>query len=300
MKFLFFAIISFFIVMYSASDAYSQQDTIATKMSFDLGFTRGKNVNLLPLYKRIKTKEEKEVDILFPFYGFKHNYVNHSKRSHLYPAYWSDSTSSTHDLRLLTFYYPSLIHISKEKTKELYSLKIADLAPEINFLEYTRSKDGQYLQNNIFFFLWYNNNKLEQKSHLIFFPLYWSFHNKEKYFNTLIPLYFAGSYNENRGKYLAITPFYWHLKENDKTKNIIFPLWWDKKSGAGENYVQTKTLFPIYWSFKDNYHSNMVLFPLIWSYNTPKTHSFTFFPVFENCGGKLHPVPKKEFISSII
>jgi hypothetical protein len=284
MKFLFYVVISFLLTLAPASDVFSQIDTASSKMSFDFGLTRGNNFNLLPLYKRIKTKEKKEVDILFPIYGSKHDYISHSKRSHLFPVYWSDSTSNTHDFRFLSLYYPSLIHISRERSNDLHSLKIFDLAPEINFLEFTRSADGQYIQNNLFFFLWYNNNKVEQKSHLIFFPLYWSFRNKENYSNTLLPFYSAGTTHHNQGKYLAVTPFFWHFNENEKTKNILFPLWWSSKSVSGANVVRSNTLFPVYWSHKDSSLNRKVLFPLLWSYATPKFHSFTVFPVFFKSG----------------
>jgi hypothetical protein len=282
MKNIFYTAVLFLIVLVPTSVVYCQSDTSKTKMSFDLGFTRGNNINLLPLYKRIKTNEKKEVDILFPFYGYKHDLINHSKRSHLFPVYWSDSTSTMRDFRFLSLYYPSFIHISTDRTNDSHSVKIIDLAPEINFLEFTKSANGQYVQNNAFFFLWYKNNKIEQKSHLIFFPLYWSFRNKENSSSTFIPFFSSGTTHKNNGRYLAITPLFWHFREDDKSRNILFPLWWNKKSGSGENIIRSNTLFPIYWSHKDQNENRKVLLPILWSNTNPQFHSLTVFPVFFN------------------
>ena len=274
---------SLFVILFSifsSSDIYSQNDSINTKMSFDFGLTRGNNINVLPLFRRFKSKEKKEIDILFPFYASKRNYINQTKRSHLFPAYWSDSTSTTHDLRLLTIYYPSILHISTEKTKDIHSFIFLDLAPEINLLEFTKSSDGKYLQNNILFFLWYHNNINEQRSHLVFFPLFWSYKNKERYTNTLIPLYISGTYHKGNGKYLAVTPLYWHFKEDDKTKNILFPLWWNNEKGTGDNYSNSNTLFPFYWSHKNIHQNSKVVFPLFWKKTTPEFNSVTVLPVY--------------------
>ena len=282
MKLFFYTVVSFCILLFASSNVYSQRDSVTTKMSFDLGLTRGNNINLLPLYKRIKTKEKKEIDILFPIYGFKKDYINHNKRSHLFPIYWSDSTATTRDFRFLSLYYPSFIHVSSDKPNASHSVKIIDLAPEINFLEFTKSADGQYVQNNAFFFLWYKNNKIEQKSHLIFFPLYWSFRNKENSSGTFIPFFSAGTISGNHGKYLAVTPLFWHLKEAGRTRNILFPLWWNTKSGSGESTVHNNTLFPIYWSHKDQNENCKVLFPIIWRKTTPEFRSFSVLPIFSN------------------
>ncbi|PKP18200.1 MAG: hypothetical protein CVU05_14035, partial [Bacteroidetes bacterium HGW-Bacteroidetes-21] len=204
-KFIYFPVISFMFSMIFTLSSYGQTDTSDAKMSFDLGFTRGNNINILPFFRRIKTNEKKEVDILFPFYAYKRNYVLPTKRSYFFPVYWSDSTAQTRDFRLFTTYYPSLLHISSKKSNNIHSYIFLDLAPEINLLEYTKSADGNYLQNNFLFFLWYYNNKIEQRSHLVLFPLYWSFRDKEKSTQTLIPLYLSGTYHKHQGKFLAVT-----------------------------------------------------------------------------------------------
>ncbi len=264
------------------ANSFSQKDSANTKMSFDLGLTRGgrHNINLMPVFKRVRTKDLRETEILFPFYGIKHNYVKHTKSSHLFPIYLSDSTANTHDFRFLTVYYPSILHVSGDKSKDLHSVKFIDLAPEINFMEFTRSKDGRYVQNNMLFFFWYGKDQVKQTSHLIFFPLYWSFQNKENYTRTLFPLFLSGTYDEHRGKYLAVTPFYWHLKKDDLTRDIFFPFWWSERSGSNGNIARKNTVFPIYWSHTDKESSSKVIFPFIWSFSNQQYHSFTVFPLY--------------------
>ncbi|MBC7864580.1 MAG: hypothetical protein IAF38_16520, partial [Bacteroidia bacterium] len=160
---------------------FSQSDTSKTKLSFDLGITRGGNVNVWPLYKRYKSAEKKELMVLYPFYSKKRNYVLHKTHTQVAPFYISDSSSKGIDKRFISFYYPSVIHTHKQfdSTGKSSSFKFIELAPHISLLDVSRSSNGMFVENNFFFFIWYKKNVEESKTHLVVFPAYWYFANKK-------------------------------------------------------------------------------------------------------------------------
>ncbi|MBI5217784.1 MAG: hypothetical protein HY958_02490 [Bacteroidia bacterium] len=262
------------------SSVFGQKDTTKSEMSFDFGITRGKNIDLWPIFKRFRSKERKDIEVLYPLFRYNRNYTNHTKHTNFFPFWWNDSSSVSKDLRIGTLYYPSLIHTSKDRSKGISSFRFIDLAPEINFIEFTKSSDGLFIQNNICFLLWYKNDLALKNSHLIFFPVYWSFKNPERTSNTFIPVFSSGTYHNNQNKYTVVTPLFWHFQEGDDYRNILFPLWWNKKQGSGDNLVKSNVVFPIYWSLKNKDKDNKILFPVVWSLKNCNYNSFTIAPLF--------------------
>ncbi|MHC1705376.1 MAG: hypothetical protein AB9846_15830 [Tenuifilaceae bacterium] len=260
--------------------SFSQNDTTKTKMKFDFGITRDRNINLWPIYKRTFTKFEIDKQLLFPIYRNYQNIKFGEKRSHLFPIYWKDSSKSVENLRIISTYYPSLLHITKDNTEKTRTFTLLEFAPRINLLEFKKSPDGLVMQNNLLFFLWYQNNQITQRSHLIVFPAYWHFKNRVKETTTFLPLYSYGSLKQGLSSYYAITPLFWHFQSQKKTSNLLVPLWWNKKTGVGDKATSTNLVFPVYYSHKDQKISNKVLFPIVWNFKNPRYQSLTIPPVF--------------------
>lgn len=266
------------ICLFSAYYADAQKDTISPDMSFDFGLTRDKNINLWPVMQLTRTAQSKELQILFPISDFKKDYENKQKHSHLFPIWWHDSSSVEKDTRILSLYYPSLIHTRKRT--DYKSFTFFELAPKINLLEVSRSADGMIVDNNFLFLLWYKNNKIENKSSLGIFPVYWNFKSPNSHYNILAPIFASGTYNLNRSKFFAFTPLYWHTKTPELKRNILFPVIWNKKSLNGQPKDNSTLILPIYWSKNTEDTNSSVLFPLVWSLKNPDYKSFTIFPVF--------------------
>jgi len=262
-----------------APSAQGQTDTIKSEMRFDLGITRDMNINLWPIFKRYKTKESNEVQAIFPLFKYKRYYLAPAKHSHLFPIYLSDSSSAGKDFRFLSLYYPSIVRTSKDYIKKSSSFKFIELAPEINFVEVTKSSDGLFVQNNMLFMLWFKNDLALHRSHFIFFPAYWSFKNPQYSTHTIFPFTSWGAYNQNKETYSAITPLYWHFTKNDGYRNVLFPLWLNQKHGTGENATYTNLFLPIYWSLRDKERDNKVLIPVVWKFKNRNQSSFTFAPI---------------------
>lgn len=271
--------LSFILILAVAPATQGQTDSIKSEMRFDLGITRDLNINLWPVFKRYKTKESNEVQLIFPLFKYKRNYLAPSKHSHLFPVYWSDSSAGGKDFRFLSLYYPSIVRTSKDYIRNVRSFKFVELAPEINFVEITKSSDGLFVQNNMLFMLWFKNDLALHKSHFILFPVYWSFKNPSYSTSTIFPFTSWGTYNQNKENYFAITPLYWHFQKTDGYRNALFPLWWNRKRGLGDNATYTNLFVPVYWSLRDKARSNKVLFPIMWKFKNSSTSSFTLAPL---------------------
>jgi len=274
-------IISLFVIFVIISGlAMSQNDSAKSEMAFDFGLARDWKVNLWPLIKYNKTKENKDLQILFSDFRYHYNYSEPRKNTYFFPAYWYDSTSANVDFRLFSTYYPSVFHYNKDFTVNSRSFRFFEIAPEIDLLEFTKSPDGLFIQNNILFLLWYKNDRIAEKSHLIFFPLYWSFKDNCKKTNTVFPLCSFGTFNNNHNKYYAVSPFFWHFKSEEATKNIFFPIFWNKTTIQNNDVKKSNVIFPVFWSFKDSKIKNNILFPLFWSLKNSIYKSTTLAPIF--------------------
>jgi hypothetical protein len=176
------------------------------------------------------------------------------------------------NLRILSTFYPSIVHTSKNFRENTTTFTFVELAPRINILEFKKSPDGLIMQNNLLFFLWFKNNQLTQKSHLVVFPIYWDFSSPRRESSTLIPLYSYGSYANKTKKYLAITPLYWNLESQKRTTNILLPVWWNRAIRTNYDTVRNNTLFPIYYSHSDRLQNNRCYFLLCGVLEIPDTH----------------------------
>ncbi|MFH0894359.1 MAG: hypothetical protein V2A54_07975 [Bacteroidota bacterium] len=267
----------FLFILLSAS---AQKDTVRSGMRIDLGFTRDRNVNMWPFLKVFKSKEEKDVQVLFPFFRSKNEYTIKRRHSHLVPLWWNTKSPGMRDLRLLTVLYPSVIRVQKDTIDTTRSIRILELAPEINLIEFTRSKNGMIVNNNILFLLWYKNNKKTQRSSLIGFPLWWSFANKNGSSNTLFPLFSYGKQKFRDYHYFGITPLYWHSKDDLAHHNTLFPIWWESKRNIGGKIWKKNLILPFYWSQNDPNGKRRFILPFLWSSKQKKYSSFTFAPFF--------------------
>jgi hypothetical protein len=232
--------------MHCAASITAQNDTVKSSLKYDLGFTRNRNINLWPLFKRTSSRDNYDIQVVAPLFRYHRDQLNHHTHTHVFPLFWSDSTARKQDLRVVSFYYPSLIHVIHDKTAGTHSFKFLELAPYISFFEMTKTREGTIVQNNLFFFILHKENKVTRSSYLICFPVYWSF------------------------------------KTPDKSINTLFPLIWNRREVNGKDTTHLHVLFPLYWSYHDKNEKNRILFPFIWSIRDTTFHSFTFFPLFSS------------------
>jgi len=251
-------------------------------MSFDFGITRGKNIDAWPLFRRIKSRDKKEVDAFFSIYRSREIYNDSLKYSHFIPFYIQEKSPLLNDFRFASLYYPSLFHRTTDYKQQIRSTRFLEIAPKISMVELTRSQDGLFIQNNILFLLWHKNDQKRKHSHLVLFPFYWSFQNPDRSSYTLFPLYSGGSYHNRESKYLVVTPLFWHFKEKESVSNVLFPFWWQNKWESGENEKVQNIVMPLFWSYRDKFQNNKILFPFVWSFNNSRYKSFTFFPLISS------------------
>jgi len=147
---------------------HAQEDTIKTEMKFDFGITRDKNINIWPLLKYYREGKQVDLQVLSPFFRKQFDTLTQTTRSHLFPIYWNYNNPGISDKRILSLYYPTLFRARKDSLYDINSYRFFELAPHINMLEFSKSKDGLFVQNNLFFFLWFKNDQINHRSHFIF------------------------------------------------------------------------------------------------------------------------------------
>ncbi|MCF8430151.1 MAG: hypothetical protein K9G64_08475, partial [Bacteroidia bacterium] len=235
-------------------------------MRFDFGIVRDKNRHIWPLIYKHKTKEYKDLQLIFTIYRKYRSYEIPYKHSHLLPFYWYDSSASKKDLKIGTLYYPSLFRIINDTATKSKTYRFAELAPEINLLNVTKSKTGVYSQNNFFFFIWSKNDLIKNKNYFIVFPFYWYYHNQYRTTNTLFPLYRYVKINDRKEKNLSFYPgLYFYKKENNTTRHSLALLFYNKKKEQnGTTKIAHKTvLFPLLFSNKNAAFTKFTLFPIV-------------------------------------
>ena len=233
-------------------------------MKVDFGITRGRNIHLWPVVYIDKTESEKRIQIAASLFNYKRNLLNNDLHTHLLPAYAYTSTTENKDIRLGSIYYPSLYRYSENFSSKIKSYKVLEIVPNIDLLEYTSSPDGDYLKNNLLFFLWYKNDKITDKSHFVLFPLYYYYRNKHESTSVLFPLFS-------------------HKKQQTRNSTWVFPtFFWKHHFYGSGNLLEEKrfTAFPIYFRNRTHENKTDVLFPLIWHYENPESHSFAFMPFY--------------------
>jgi len=238
---------------------YAQEDTSRNEMGFDLGITRGWNIDLWPLLRIQKTEEKRDIQLVWPIFKYQTHFQRKENTTRLLPLFVADSSERIRDLRLGSVYYPSLFRFTNSYERQVKSFKLLELAPEINFFEVSRSLDGLFIKNNAFFFIWYKNDRSNDRLHLVLFPVYWQFHHRERWSYTLFPIYTSGTNHQGQTRYSAITPLYWHFTKPGSYRNV---------------------LFPFYWNRRDSVSGYNVFAPVVWQFSNPRYRSFTLFPLY--------------------
>ncbi len=246
---------------------FAQTDSVLNnQMRFDFGIVRDKNRHVWPLLYKHKTKEYKDLQLLFTIYRKYRSYEIPYKHSHLLPFYWYDSSASKKDLKIGTLYYPSLFRIINDTATKSKTYRFAELAPEINLLNITKSKTGLLTQNNFFFFIWSKNDVIKNKNYFIVFPFYWYYHNQYRTTNTLFPFYRYVNINDRKEKNFSFYPgLYFYKKENNTTRHSLALLFYHKKyerQGTSE-YASKTVLFPLLFSNKNAAFTKFTLFPFV-------------------------------------
>ena len=260
----------------STYEIYAQKDSVHPSMSMDLGITRGKNIYLWPVFRKIKTQDISQVQVLFPLFESSRKFSDSSSHNHLFPLYCKNSKKNHSDFRLISTYYPSLIHSWRDSTMRTFSF--LEFVPNVNLFELSKSPDGLNVQNNFFFFIWQKNNRILDKSYFVVFPFSWYFHNKAESSYTLFPLFTRGNTYEK--KYFAVSPLFWHTQNSFKTTNTLFPIVWNSKRFTKTDTIRSTTIFPAYWSKKGDLDNYSVLFPVFWKFNNKQDKHLTIFPLY--------------------
>ncbi|NJO91582.1 MAG: hypothetical protein HC831_23435 [Chloroflexia bacterium] len=121
-------------------------------MKFDFGITRDKNINIWPLFKYFRDRSELDLQVLYPVFRKQYDTLTQTSHSHFFPFYWNYKDRKVTDKRFISTYYPSLVRTVKDNAWGVNSFRFLELAPEVNMLEFTKSKDG-LLYKIIYFFL---------------------------------------------------------------------------------------------------------------------------------------------------
>jgi hypothetical protein len=276
LKRLFFGLL---FVLFS-NNIFSQGDTIRKNLSFDFGITRGRNINFWPIYREFKNSEKRELQILYPIFSKTINYNTKSTHFYILPFLINDSSSLGVDKRIFSFYYPSILHFQSRTLSDTYinSFRFIELAPNISCLGISRSPNGLYVDNNLFFFIWYKRDISSDNTRLILFPTYWYFSNKNDTTRLFIPFYYKRT--SLYDKRLNIALLYNYEKTRYGYNNVFFPFYWKSKRYLLNDTINKNTLFPIYWSIKNNEKNNKILFPVVYSLKNQSYRSLSVLPLF--------------------
>ena len=249
-------------------ESLAQKDS---SMKFDLGISKGQNVHLWPIVRIRKAPKYKNTELFFSLFQKKkdrNKFVNHS---HLFPIYYFDSTRRHKEIKIATFYYPSVFSFRHNFSDSIKSYKFGELAPGISLVEATKSTDGLFVKNNAFLFLWYKKDVKRDKTYSIVFPLYWYFQNGPEKISTIFPVYW--SYKNKDINNTILFPVVWNFK-NDAYKSFTFiPLFSIGKSPSGLKTHLVVT--PLFYQFKDTNHLSRLVLPVYWHYKTEETRNFT-------------------------
>lgn len=255
-----------FLLWLSAFTNVKSQVDSTDQLKFDFGLVRDKNRHMWPLVYKHKTKDYKDLQLFFTIYRSYKSYATPSRHNHFLPFYWYDSSAALKDIRIGTLYYPSLFRTISDTTSKSRSYRFLELAPEISFLNITKSKTGLLTQNNFFFFIWSKNDALNHKSNFVAFPIYWYYRNPYRTTNTLFPIYRYVKINDRNEKNFAFYPgLYFYKKENGTVRHSALLLFYSRKYEQNDSlHLGHKTvLFPLLFSHNNKYVSRFTLFPLV-------------------------------------
>ena len=287
-------IVQLLVFLCIGSLSFSQKDTISSEVAFDFGLTRNKNVNLWPILVKSKTANEFKLSVFSNLIGYSKNTLDSTKHGHVFPLYYVDSSPVLRDIRLGTTYYPSLYRKTENFKQEFTSYKFFEIAQYLSFLQFTNSKNGFEVENNLFFFIWYNKSVAEQRTSFVTFPLVWYYKKPLSTYFTIAPMYSHGSIRKDSLsdalKYTMVTPFYWKFSKGNATKHIVIPTLFSSKeqfSNTGQLLSSSTMLSPLVWLNRDTTSSKQVVFPLFWHTKSELKSSITLFPVYSRTAERL-------------
>jgi len=265
------------LLILDATPIFAQTDSSQTNLSFDFGITRGRNINLWPVFRKYRDPEKKELQIFYPIYSKSINYVTQSAHHHFIPFFITDSSSNGIDNRVVSLYYPTLFHYQKKTTPlaTLDSYKLMELAPSIAFFGISKSSGGLVVENNLFFFVWYKKDSLNN-TRFVVFPAYWYFTKAHDTTQLFLPFYYKKQtpYKSQ----LNIALLYNQKKTQYESKYRLLPVWWSKNSFTKNDTIQKRVVFPLYWSNQQKTINNKIILPLIYSLKNPNYQSLTVLP----------------------
>lgn len=259
---------------------HAQTDTVRRDLRFDPGFARGGQINLWPVFKKAKNTKQSELQILFPFFAKKTVFCPREKHTRILPIYFSDSTTDGTDRRILSLYYPSLLHIEKKDSgiNQSSSFKFLELAPGISGIQMSRSHGGLSVQNNLLFLLWYKRDSVRQRSHLVFFPLYWHYVNPSDTTSLLFLLSYRNKSATRKQTNIAL--LYSHSKGSNWSKTTLFPIFYTQTHFLNQDTSTSILIFPVFLSAKNNLKNTKIVFPVYFYHKNKQSQSTTIFPFF--------------------
>ena len=306
------------LLLFSVFKAFAQNDTLESGVNFDFGLTRNKNVNLWPVFKRSKTKTSTEISALANLIGYQNIQDYQLKHTHILPLFFNTKTANSRDIRLGTTYYPTIFRYTQNNEKESKTYSIGEIAPYIRFLQLSTSENGLEVDNNLFFFMWYNKSEIEKNTSFVTFPIVWYYKKPNSTYLTIAPIYSKGEIRNHIGEqvksYKMITPLYWNIKDRDDSSSFLLPIFYSNKNGDTSNTTifpllynknvtpttTSVTIFPLYNHTIENKGLNEIsdtkmITPLFWTRDTKNSKSRTLLPVFNYYKDSI----KKQIISPL-
>ncbi|MEI6349197.1 MAG: hypothetical protein WCP69_14710 [Bacteroidota bacterium] len=262
-------------------------DSTKSDLTFDFGFTRGKGyINLWPILKKQKTAEKKELQILYPIFIKSTDYKLKANHFQFLPFAITDSNSLGTDRRFLSTYYPSVFRYQKKSfgDSSMTSFKFLELAPNISCFNIGRSPNGLFVENNLFFFVWFKRDLIQMRSHLVVFPLYWNYSNRIDSTQFVFPLFYQKKSAVEKKLNIAI--LYNYKKSKLDRNSVLFPLWWNNSAYHFDDTITTKTLFPVFWSKRSKNIRNTVIAPFFYKFENSNWKTTSLFPLFSYGGEK--------------
>ena len=287
---------------------FAQEDS-TTSINFDFGLTRNKNVNLWPIFKRAKTSSTTEISALLNVISYQNNKNFELKHSHVLPLFFTTKTANYRDLRIGTTIYPSVFRYTKDEEKASKTFSLGEIAPYIRFLQISTSENGLEVDNNLFFFMWYNKSEKDKSKSFVTFPIVWYYQKPSSTYLTIAPIYSQGNFKNFAGEfdhsYKMISPLFWKLKNQEDTSSFLIPIYYSKH---GRDF-NTTTIFPLLLHRKKTdtklsltslpfYHHSFtfkadslsiekvsdlkMISPLYWSYKTKESQNRLLFPLFDS------------------
>jgi hypothetical protein len=257
------------LLIFCFANIFAQEDT-SSAVNFDFGLTRNKNVNLWPVFKRSKTNNATEISALLYLINYQNNKTYNFKHGHFLPLFYSTKTNTYRDIRLGTTYYPTLFRYTQDDEKKGKTYSIGEIAPYIRFLQLSTSENGLEVDNNLFFFMWYNKSEKDQNTSFVTFPIVWYYKKPNSTYLTIAPIYSQGNFKNHLGEldhsYKMISPLFWKLKNQEDTSSFLIPIYYSKH---GKDF-NTTTIFPLLLNRKNtDTNSSLTILPLF-------HHSFAF------------------------